>query len=376
MTTIRATPSVTPDTRSGGIAVDLRGLGKTFGPVTALEGVDLQIREGELVSLLGASGSGKTTLLRLISGFDSPTSGEIHLSGREVSSLSPASRDIGMVFQNYALFPHKTVRQNVEYGLVMRKWSKPDRVRRVDEMLDRMRLTGYGDRLPRELSGGQQQRVAIARALAFRPKVLLMDEPLGALDRALKENLLEEIRRVHREFGTTIIYVTHDREEALTLSDRIALMDAARLKVCAPVEELYLTPPTAFAASFISGAAILPLGGDGPLRVVGRGDGAMTVSDGVHTAEFRAAAAATDSLALAVRPVGFDAATAVGDGPVVRGTVAETVFLGDQIRVRATLDGFGTTVSALLSLVDGHRLAAGDAVSFRIHPAAATIVAA
>jgi putative spermidine/putrescine transport system ATP-binding protein len=370
-TVIPTTPR--PATAEPGVAVDLRGLGKTFGSVTALADVDLQIRDGELVSLLGASGSGKTTMLRLISGFDSPTSGEIYLSGREVSRLSPAARDIGMVFQNYALFPHKTVRQNIEYGLIMRKWSRPDRERRVDEMLERMRLTGFGNRLPRELSGGQQQRVAIARALASRPRVLLMDEPLGALDKALKESLLEEIRRVHREFGTTIIYVTHDREEALTLSDRIALMDAARLKVCAPVEQLYLTPPTAFAASFISGAAILPLGHDAPLHVVSRGDDVVTIGDGERTAVFRSAASA-DALAMAVRPVGFVLAPE-GHAPRVRAVVAETVFLGDQIRVKAHLEGFGTAVHALVPLAVGRAVAAGDAVAFAIDPAATTIVA-
>jgi putative spermidine/putrescine transport system ATP-binding protein len=353
-------------------AVELRGLGKTFGAVTALADVDLTVAQGELVSLLGASGSGKSTLLRLIAGFDTPTSGDIHLGGRLVSSLSPAQRDIGMVFQNYALFPHLSVRRNVEYGLKMRGWTRARRAERVGEMLERMRLADYGNRLPRELSGGQQQRVAIARALAFSPRLLLMDEPLGALDKALKENLLEEIRRVHREFGTTILYVTHDREEALVLSDRIALMDAARLQVCAPVQSLYLNPPTAFAARFTSGATILPLDGS-TLQIADRDASTITIAFAAGHLRLPCAASAMD-LALAVRPTGWRlAAETTG---MVSGTVVESVFLGETTRLRVDLPQFGTAASCTLPLGSAEHLAAGDVVQLDLDPAAVNVVAA
>src|SRR5699024_2647664 len=183
----------------------------------------------------GPSGSGKSTLLKLLAGFEPATSGSVVFDGEDITMLSPAERECGMVFQNYALFPHLTVAANIEYGLKIRRWDKARRSARIEEMLELVGLTGYGERRPSELSGGQQQRVAIARALAYSPPLLLMDEPLGALDKALKQELLAEIRRVHREFSTTIFYVTHDREEALTLADRVALMSESPLVDCSPV---------------------------------------------------------------------------------------------------------------------------------------------
>jgi putative spermidine/putrescine transport system ATP-binding protein len=351
-------------------AVQLHGLGKEFGSVTALKDVNLAIGKGELVSLLGASGSGKSTLLRLIAGFDTPTSGRVILNGADVSRLSPARREIGMVFQNYALFPHLTVRRNVEYGLRMRGWSKRRRQERAEEVLDRMRLGALGGRLPRELSGGQQQRVAIARALAFSPRLLLMDEPLGALDKALKEDLLEEIRRVHREFNTTIIYVTHDREEALVLSDRIALMDAAELQVCAPVEDLFLRPPTAFAARFIAGANIFALDGS-PFSLAGGGGSRAVIAAGTRT--FDVYSAAESGGALAVRPAGFRLTST--SQAAFRAQVVERVFLGDEARLRLRVEDVGTHVTALLPLQDAAGIAEGDIIGLDIDPAASSVVA-
>jgi ABC-type spermidine/putrescine transport systems, ATPase components len=351
-------------------AVELRGLGKTFGSVTALEDVSLSIAKGELVSLLGASGSGKSTLLRLIAGFDTPTSGRVILGGTDVSRVSPAGRGIGMVFQNYALFPHLSVRRNIEYGLRMRGWRRLRRRERADEMLARMRLDAYGDRLPRELSGGQQQRVAIARALAFSPELLLMDEPLGALDKALKEDLLEEIRRVHREFATTIVYVTHDREEALVLSDRIALMDAARLQVCEPVEELFLRPPSAFAARFISGANIFPFH-DGPFALL-HVDGDRAVV-GAAGCTFDAHASGSSPEALAVRPAGFrlvPPATAA-----ITGTLTELVFLGDEVRLRVSTAERATPVIATFPTETVAGLREGESVGLDVEPSLAVAVA-
>ncbi|MCC7022423.1 MAG: ABC transporter ATP-binding protein, partial [Thermomicrobiales bacterium] len=204
-------------------ALRLRGLRKRFGGVEAVAGVDLALRRGEFLTLLGPSGSGKTTILKMIAGFERPSSGTIELTGRDVSTLSPAERGIGVVFQQYALFPHMSVAENIAYPLKLRRWTPADRQRRVAEMLELVKLGGYGDRYPRQLSGGQQQRVAVARALAFQPALLLMDEPLGALDRALRVGMQEEIRRIHRESGATVLYVTHDQEEALTMSDRVAI---------------------------------------------------------------------------------------------------------------------------------------------------------
>ncbi len=245
---------VTTASAAGSPALRFVDVRKSYGSVDAVKEVTLDIEEGELICLLGSSGSGKTTLLRLVAGFEQPSAGRVLIAGRDVSRLSPADRGIGMVFQNYALFPHLTARKNIEYGLKMRGWGSEKRRIRAQEMIERMRLDGLGDRLPRELSGGQQQRVAIARALAYEPDILLMDEPMGALDKALKRDLLQEVRRVHREFKTTILYVTHDQEEALTLADRVAVMRDSRLIACERVEDLYRKPTTGYLASFFAGA--------------------------------------------------------------------------------------------------------------------------
>ena len=195
----------TGDRESASSALELRGLVKRFDGVVAVAGVDLAIRRGEFFTLLGPSGSGKTTILRLVAGFDRPSTGHILLEGRDIAPLTPAQRGIGVVFQHYALFPHLTVSENIRYPLTRRRWSRSEAVRRVEEMLELVRQEGFGARYPRELSGGQQQRVALARALAFRPALLLMDEPLGALDRALRVEMEEEIRRIHREAKTTVV---------------------------------------------------------------------------------------------------------------------------------------------------------------------------
>ena len=349
-------------------AIEIRELTRAYGSTLALDSVDLTVRQGELISLLGASGSGKSTLLRLIAGFDQPTSGRIILHGREVGGLSPAQRDLGMVFQNYALFPHMTVAQNISYGLHRRRWKRDAVADRVTEMLDRMRLTPFRDRLPSELSGGQQQRVAIARALAFSPKVLLMDEPLGALDKALRENLLAEIRRVHREFNTTILYVTHDKEEALILSDRIAVMDGGRLQVCDTVESLFLTPPNEFIARFVSGANVLPLddtGGAGPLSVVSVGDDGIVIEDlrrRRHTV--RAGARPGGLPSLAVRPAALRIAAPDEDAIVFSSRVEEKVFMGDVFQLAASTMGSGwpDRIMVRVPLEIGRRLTVGDEV--------------
>ena len=238
-------------------ALDIRALSKRFGSTTALEGLDLQVRAGELLTLLGPSGSGKTTLLKIVAGFESPTGGRVLLRGRDISRLSPARRGVGMVFQHYALFPHMTVAQNLAYGLKVRRRPRRERERRVEQLLELVRLEGLADRYPRQLSGGQQQRVALGRALAYDPEIVLMDEPLGALDRTLRTEMEHEIRRLHRELGTTIVYVTHDQQEALALADRIAILRDGRLVGLGTPEQLFRRPANSFVAEFFASANLL-----------------------------------------------------------------------------------------------------------------------
>ncbi|MQA05907.1 MAG: ATP-binding cassette domain-containing protein [Streptosporangiales bacterium] len=240
------------------VAVEFRGIGKDFGTTVAVSEVNLPVLAGEFLTILGPSGSGKTTLLKMLAGFEAPSRGEILRDGDDLTRLPPGKRDIGMVFQQYALFPHMTVAQNIAYGLRMRGWSKQRQAQRVTEMLELVRLGHLGTRLPRELSGGQQQRVALARALAFGPGLLLMDEPLGALDRALRLEMEEEVRRIHRRLETTVVYVTHDQEEALSLSDRVAIMRDGRMVAVGAPDALYERPPTAFVAAFFSGCNLVP----------------------------------------------------------------------------------------------------------------------
>ncbi|WP_067452016.1 ABC transporter ATP-binding protein [Actinomadura macra] len=248
-----AEPGPAPAAPPATAGLELRGLIKRFGSTEALRGIDLVADHGNFVTVLGPSGSGKTTILRVVAGFLAPDQGEVLIDGRDVTRIPPASREIGMVFQNYALFPHMTAADNIAYGLKMRRWSKTDRDRRVAEMLELVGLGALGGRLPRELSGGQQQRVAVARALAFRPQLLLMDEPLGALDRELRMRMAVELRRLHHEAAATTVYVTHDREEALTLSDWIVIMHDGRIDAVGTAEELYTRPRTGFVASFFGG---------------------------------------------------------------------------------------------------------------------------
>ncbi len=312
-------------------AVRLDRVSRLFGSEYAVQDVSLDVAQGELICLLGASGSGKTTLLRMIAGFDSPTSGRILLGDRDVSRLAPSRREIGMVFQNYALFPTLTVEKNVEYGLRMRGWSPRDRAARVAEMLERMHLSKFAKRRPSQLSGGQQQRVAIARALAYSPQLMLMDEPLGALDKALKQDMLREIREVHREFGTTILYVTHDREEALTLADRVAIMRNSRLVTCTPVTDLFHAPPTAYAAEFFTGANLIPVD-----RLPGAGEGRTG-----------------DALVASVRPRDL-ALGAPRDGWSLAGTVADSIFLGDDASLTIDLDGLSVVAQVPLPDAAAH----------------------
>ena len=242
---------------SPGVAVRLEGVVKRFGDVVAVDGIDLDVREGEFFSMLGPSGSGKTTCLRMIAGFEAPTAGRILLDGVDVSSQPPYQREVNTVFQDYALFPHMTVAENVGYGLMVAKVAKAERRRREDEALEMVRLTGYGARRPGELSGGQRQRVALARALVLRPKVLLLDEPLGALDLKLRQQMQIELKEIQQEVRLTFIYVTHDQDEALTMSDRLAVFNSGRIEQVGSPAEVYERPATGFVAGFVGVSNVL-----------------------------------------------------------------------------------------------------------------------
>jgi putative spermidine/putrescine transport system ATP-binding protein len=239
------------------VALALRGLRKRYGEFAAVDGIDLDVAKGEFITLLGPSGSGKTTTLRMIAGFVSVDEGSVEIDGREMRAVPPYRRDVGMVFQNYALFPHMTAAQNVAFPLQMRGASRAEQRERVQEALALVKLETFGDRYPRQLSGGQQQRIALARAIVFRPRLLLMDEPLGALDKKLREALQLEILRISRQLGATVVYVTHDQEEALVMSDRIAIFDKGRIQQLGTGEDLYERPTSVFVADFVGESNML-----------------------------------------------------------------------------------------------------------------------
>ena len=248
-------------------AIRFEKVSRYFGDVKAVDAVDLEIRDGEFFSMLGPSGSGKTTCLRMIAGFDRPTSGSIYLYGQDVSNLPPYERDVNTVFQDYALFPHMNVGDNIAYGLMIKKIAKPERMKRVDEMLELVQLSGFASRKPSQLSGGQRQRVALARALINHPKVLLLDEPLGALDLKLRQQMQVELKAIQKRVGITFIFVTHDQEEALTMSDRIAVFSQGRIEQIGTPAEIYERPASTFVAGFVGTSNLV--GGEVAKRITG-----------------------------------------------------------------------------------------------------------
>jgi spermidine/putrescine transport system ATP-binding protein len=260
-----------------GIAIEMRDVVKQFGEVVAVDHVNMRIRDGEFFSMLGPSGCGKTTSLRMIAGFEYPTSGEICLNNQPIGNTPPFQRNVNTVFQSYALFPHMTVAENVAFGLQMKKVPKNDIARRVDEALDMVRLTGYDERKPRQLSGGQQQRVALARALVNHPDVLLLDEPLGALDLKLRKEMQLELKGLQERVGITFIYVTHDQEEALTMSDRIAVMSGGKVLQVGSPTEIYERPSCRFVADFIGESNFVL----GQVSEVGVADTTVATPDGL-----------------------------------------------------------------------------------------------
>lgn len=308
--------------------LETRGLTKSYGPTVVLYPTDLGVKSGEFLTLLGPSGSGKTTLLQMISGLIEPTAGRLLLDDVDKTSVPAGERGIGMVFQSYALFPHLTVAENVAYPLRMRKMSRADMPAAIRSALGMVKMESFAERYPRELSGGQQQRVALARCFVYRPSVILLDEPLGALDKKLREHMQLEIRKLHRELGATFIYVTHDQDEALTLSDRICLINQARVEQIGTPEEIYDRPRTRFAADFIGHSNILDghvAAGDGVIRQLRVGAHLLPLPPS-PTEGF-----AVGPLALLVRPEQARLTTPV-EGHV-RGIVTEMVFTGSDFRI-------------------------------------------
>jgi putative spermidine/putrescine transport system ATP-binding protein len=320
-----------------GASVELRELTKHYGDTVAVEGASLAVRPGEFVTLLGPSGSGKTTTLNMVAGFVQPTSGDISMDGRPIDALRPHRRNIGMVFQSYALFPHMTAFENVAFPLRRRKVPRPEVRRRVHEALELTGLGRFAERRPRELSGGQQQRVALARAIVFRPRLLLMDEPLGALDKKLRETLQLEIKRIHSELGITVIYVTHDQDEALVLSDQIAVFRDGRVEQLGAPTELYERPGSLFVASFLGESNVFPG------RVVRDREGYAVTGDGYR---LRSTAPADLPVpcagAIVVRPERVRvlvSSDAHADHNVLTGVVRRVVYLGSARRLEIELAG-------------------------------------
>jgi putative spermidine/putrescine transport system ATP-binding protein len=350
-----SSPATSPDGPRTAVEVRMAGLTRRYGPVVALDGLDLTLQPGELVALLGPSGCGKTTTLRLLAGLEDADAGQITVAGRDVTHVPASKRDMGMVFQAYSLFPHLTVQQNVAFGLRLRRITKADRDRRALEVLDLVGLSEQAGRYAHQISGGQQQRVALARALAIEPQVLLLDEPLSALDAKVRAQLRDQIRRIQLEVGITTLFVTHDQEEALAIADRVGVMRDGRLEQLAPPTEVYSRPASAFVAEFVgltnrlagtvSGTAVTVRGRDLPLVDTSTAPGPVTAL---------------------VRPEAVTLASGAPDGGPLTGTVIATTFLGATSRV--TVDLGDTTIMAQLPTADAAELTAGSQVTLSIRP--------
>jgi len=300
--------------------IEIRNLAKSFGAVKAVDGVDLDINPGEFLTLLGPSGSGKTTVLRMIAGFETPDSGSVKLNGKDITYLPPYERDVNTVFQDYALFPHMDVISNIEYGLRVKGVEKKERREKASRALDQVRLSGYENRKPNQLSGGQRQRVALARALVNRPSVLLLDEPLGALDLKLRQQMQIELKELQREVGITFIFVTHDQEEALTMSDRIAVFDKGKIQQLDKPSTIYERPSNEFVAGFVGISNLIS--GKAAEEIIGQA-GTFTV-----------------------RPEKIQLGTMAGQIRSAEGTIKDVEYLGPSTRFLVELDA-GVTLMAL-----------------------------
>ena len=353
-----------PAQNPGQPLVSLRNLNKHYGEFAAVDNISLDIQDGEFLTFLGSSGSGKSTTLSMLAGFETPSSGEILVSGHSLVNVPPHKRDIGMVFQRYSLFPHLSVRDNIAFPLAIRKLPSAEREKRVDAMLKLVQLEQFAHRRPSQLSGGQQQRVAIARALVYEPRILLMDEPLGALDKKLREDLQDELRQLHRRLGITIVYVTHDQEEAMRLSQRIAIFSHGKIVGLGSGFDLYQNPPNAFVASFLGNSNFLKLKAQGNAAAAFEGQAlSIRLTTGLH---------AEQDVLLMVRPEKALALSVeqAAEQPLAAGwnevsaSVGEVLFLGEsQTCTVKTLGGTSMTVKALSAA--GMPLKAGDPVRVR-----------
>ncbi len=349
-----------------GASVAFDEIVKLYGGVRAVDGICLDVEPGEFVTFLGPSGSGKTTSLMMLAGFEVPTSGEIYVDQQPIAAVPPYQRNIGMVFQNYALFPHMTVGENIAFPLKIRKLPKDEIAQRTRNVLELIKLPGYEGRYPRQLSGGQQQRIAVARALVFNPRVLLMDEPLGALDKQLRESLQLEIKQLHEQLGVTIIYVTHDQQEALVMSDRIAVMNDGRIEQIGTPTELYESPQTRFVASFIGESNFI--------------DGRVVSVDGAHCqiavdrigelrATHRSGLRLNDTVSLTVRPEkivcgDIDAGAASNR---VTGIVERVIFVGETRRYEFLLPDQQRLIVKRQNRADVENFLPGDRVALSWH---------
>ncbi len=351
-----------------GASITMRGLTKRYGPVTAVDAIDLDARPGEFLTLLGPSGSGKTTTLNMIAGFVDVTEGELRIDEREMTNLPPYKRNIGMVFQHYALFPHMTVEENIEYPLRQRSIAKAERHTMVAQALETVGLGDLGRRRPKELSGGQQQRVALARAMVYSPRVLLMDEPLGALDKKLRDSLQLEIKRIHAELGTTFVYVTHDQDEALVLSDRIAVFNDGRIEQIGTPTELYEYPDSLFVAQFLGESSLF--------HGIVHG-GKEVDANGHRLAASRGEQPNGTPVAVVVRP---ERIRIEPDGPrpdsdnAVPGRILQHIYFGNSRKVEVRLDDDTTVLvrESAGALSPGN---ADDRVWLTFHPNDAAILA-
>jgi putative spermidine/putrescine transport system ATP-binding protein len=354
------------------VMVRLDAVEKSYGSVRALAPTSLEIQKGEFVTLLGPSGSGKTTMLNLICGSIPPSSGTISIGGRDVTRLPPSKRQLGMVFQNYALMPHMTVFENIAFPLRVRRRSEAEIRRKVDNVLDVVKLAGFGDRKPKELSGGQQQRIAIARCLVYDPDLILMDEPLGALDKKLRDQLQLEIKRIHQTLGVTLLYVTHDQSEALVLSDRICLMNGGQVEQIGTPDDLYFRPRTMFAADFLGESNIL----DASIVLDGGGYRISTACGltikGVTTHQVMS----QGNVKIMIRPESFIVDGDAVDGvTAVSGSVEDVILTGGVVEIRVRLSD-GTVISARrLTTSDFRTMELGRAVRMGVKPSDVVVLA-
>ena len=347
-------------------AVRLEGVTKRFGAVAAVDNIDLVIEPGTLVTLLGPSGCGKTTTLRMIAGLEMPTSGKVLIGGKDVTLLPPNERDVSMVFQSYALFPHMTVMENVSYGLVRSNLSREAQRAKAREGLELVGLAGFDDRLPSELSGGQQQRVAVARALVLEPQVLLFDEPLSNLDAKLRRKMREEIREIQLKFGLTSVYVTHDQEEALAVSDKIVVMNKGKIAQEGSPADLYERPADAFVADFIGSANLVP----GEVLARDKKKGTMTIGLGKSRLTLKADAIGGDKVFLVIRPSGVLLEGTAGKNDTLSGKVVRATYLGSHWEY--TVDVAGQPVFVTQPI--GKRFAAGSEVYVELDPTQLAVI--